>query len=155
MRKWHQTLPDMERSPWAVSNASWYLRASGAATTQLVRARWRLRDLLPHDITEMNQGAAASGRPAKALLARDEVLIDRVGWIVPRVAKRLPIRSDCLIQAMAGQKLLLAGEIASRIVLAAEKLPPPAFQPHAMLLVGETCVIGGDQEQFEVIFGED
>ncbi len=88
------------------------------------------------------------GRGNSLAIDQDAALIDRVAALIPRVARRLPWRSDCLIQAMAAQRWLSRSGIASSIRLGTRTTPAKGFEAHAWLIVGERVVIGSDIEGF-------
>ena len=69
--------------------------------------------------------------------------LDRIAWVVPRVAARMPFRSDCLVQALAAQAMLSRRGIASRVHLGARKGPGGGIEAHAWLTAGGRTVTGG------------
>ena len=78
----------------------------------------------------------------------------KVGWIVRKVARRLPFRARCLPQAMAVQWMLRRRAIRSRLVFGARRgtAPKTTLEFHAWLIAGGECVIGGQEvETFTVL----
>ena len=78
----------------------------------------------------------------------------KVGRIVRKVARRLPLRARCLPQAMAAQWMLRRREIGSRLVFGARRGTTPETSPefHAWLIVAGECVIGAQEvETFSVL----
>ena len=71
-------------------------------------------------------------------------LVERVAYVVPRVAARLPWRADCLIQARAAEHWLATAGIASELHFGVAKIKQPTFEAHAWLTVGDRIVTGGD-----------
>ena len=78
------------------------------------------------------------------LTANDEALVERVAYVIPRVAARLPWRADCLIQARAAEHWLATAGIASDLHFGVPKVKQPVFEAHAWLTVGDRIVTGGD-----------
>jgi len=77
------------------------------------------------------------------LSARQQSLVDRVAYIVPIMGLRVPWRSDCVVQALAGRRWLARGGVGSRICVGVRK-DEAGFAAHAWLKVGERIVTGGD-----------
>jgi len=154
MSLWTISLPDANRPVWHGRNFGWYALASLGTFRALCAARWRLRTLLPRDIGEANDQAARDGLAPDRLDKKGQAFVEQMRRVVPRIARLCPFRSDCLVQALAGQELLLNHRIASRIVLAAENVEAGNFQPHALLMVDDIAVTGGDPGQFTALYGE-
>lgn len=79
-----------------------------------------------------------------ALSPEQEGLVERVAFVIPRVAARLPWRADCLVQATAARRWLSASGIASTIHFGVPMEKQPAFEAHAWLTVSDRVVTGGD-----------
>ena len=75
-------------------------------------------------------------------------LIDRVAFVVPRVAARVPWRADCLVQALAAQRWLRRKGIPTTLHVGVPKEIPSEFEAHAWLIQGDTIVTGGDIERY-------
>ena len=70
-------------------------------------------------------------------------LVERVAYVLPRMAARVPWRSDCLVQALAARRWLARAGVASDVCVGVRK-DEQGFQAHAWLRVGERIVTGGD-----------
>lgn len=111
----------------------------------LIRAVW-----------ELALARRALGRQsARALLARaqdplvrvrapDAALPARVAWAIPRVAARLPWRTDCLVQAMAARRWLARAGIATELWIGSRTDQIPGFEAHAWLCLDGAAITGGD-----------
>lgn len=69
--------------------------------------------------------------------------------LIPRVARRMPWRSDCLVQAMAARHWLASKGVSSRLHIGSRKGAEKGFEAHAWLTVGDLVVTGWDIENFE------
>ena len=116
---------------------------------ELARARIVLARLDARMIPRLNARAAQRG----GVLSRSSK-VDAVAWLVPRIARRLPWRADCLVQALAGQRCLGASGLASRVVIGAETSSAAGFSAHAWLVCGERVVTGGDISRYTPLLGE-
>lgn len=106
------------------------------AALELGLARLRLR---------RHQPTVESAAPLSAPLDdRQAALVDRVTYVIPRVAARLPWRADCLVQALAAERWLNRKGIATMITLGVPKEKPNTFEAHAWLSAGDRIVTGGD-----------
>ena len=105
----------------------------GRAMLELAIARVRLG--------AMPVGAAVS---LGALSPEGEALVERVAYVIPRVAARVPWRADCLVQAMAAKHWLAASGVESTIHFGVPRKKPPQFEAHAWLTAGHRLVTGGD-----------
>jgi hypothetical protein len=76
---------------------------------------------------------------------------DRAAFFIPRMAKRVPWRSDCLVQALAGQAWLAAGGIASEIRVGVGKPDAHLFEAHAWLIAGGHVLLGGDVTRYHPV----
>ncbi len=82
-------------------DAGWVLSLTVQAFIRLVRARIAFSRLAARELPARNAAAAGADRAEQA----DELLADRIGFVVARLAKRLPWRSACMIQAIAALAL--------------------------------------------------
>lgn len=116
------------------------------ATVALGFARFALRQFTPHDVIRGNREIARKieKQPQPHSPARIAQQCDMIGFFINRMAARVPWRSDCLVQAIAGQRLLAAKGIASEIVVGTAKRPDGSFESHAWLRQCERIVLGGD-----------
>ncbi len=127
-----------------VSPALWPAMASAVCELALARVRHgraEARDLLGANL----QQAGPTDRPAAA---PDAALIGRVTYLIPRIARRMPWRSDCLIQALAAQRWLARSGIASSIRIGTRTSRAKGFEAHAWLVADEQIVTGWDIEHF-------
>lgn len=112
--------------------------------------RLPIRDMLP----ARRHGAPSDESPEP--LSPDAVrLVQRVAFAVPRMARYLPWRTDCLVQALAAQRWLRVWGIPCRLVLGVGTRPGTrqladgsGIGAHAWLLVQDICVIGGDVSDY-------
>jgi hypothetical protein len=111
------------------------------ALLELALARRRLGS---HPAKALLLQARAFAQPTQATPSNAEQLAARVAFAIPRVAARLPWRSDCFIQAMAAQRWLQRQGIASSLSIGTRKDNDGTFQAHAWLTCGELSITGGD-----------
>lgn len=81
--------------------------------------------------------------------------IARIGYVLPRLSKRLPWRSDCLVQAMAGQRWLRASGHSSEIQIGVQNAGADEFGAHAWLLCNGSVVTGGNIAGYAKILGDE
>jgi hypothetical protein len=113
------------------------------AVAELVRARLAFARITMPDILAANARAAAlAAAPAHAVLPA------WIAYTMPRVARRVPFRSDCLVQALAAQRWLARAGYASIIVIGAERPPDGNFAAHAWLACGTAIITGGDVARY-------
>ncbi|RPF71535.1 lasso peptide biosynthesis B2 protein [Aurantiacibacter spongiae] len=128
------------------------LRGAPRATYELSRARLALRTLGIADIEQRNALSSDRGRDPDAARPDDAEIAARAGFVIERLASRMPFRSDCLVRALAAQSWLTQRGIATRIVIGAQFSPSREFGPHAWLSYGETIVTGGDVAPYTVLY---
>ncbi len=75
--------------------------------------------------------------------------VAQVKYAVMRMARFVPWRSDCLVQALAAQKWLESYGIAANLVIGVDPLRPQGFHAHAWLTYGEELVTGSNNEGYE------
>jgi hypothetical protein len=131
-------------------DVGWLAIMVAQALSRLIRARIAFARLEALDIPARNAAVAAAERAGHA----DELLAQRIGFIIPRVAKRLPWRSDCLVQAIAAQDWLAANGMASELRIGVERPEDGPFGDHAWLIRGEQIVTGGDILHYTLLLGE-
>ena len=102
----------------------------------LGRARLIHRAMMPADLMRLTQEA---GRGE----GQDSALAERVARAIPRAASLVPWRSDCFVQALAGQAWLAAHGVGSRLFIGVRK-DARGFTAHAWLRHGDVTVTGGD-----------
>lgn len=114
----------------------------GRAVFHLARARIALGSA---DLVEL---VGTGGHDtADVATSSDTDLIDRIAYVIPRVGRRLPWRSDCLIQAAAAQRWLARHAIPSTIRIGG-RTRAGRFDAHAWLVAGEAIVTGWDHAEF-------
>lgn len=127
------------------------LALGAEAAVALAHARLILHRTSPADVLRRNAEVAA--RVASRIPAvSDSKAAEsgaRIAFAIRRTALRLPWRADCLVQALAGQALLLRRGIASSIAVGTAKHPDGRFESHAWLLYGPEVILGGDVSRFE------
>ncbi|MGB7418126.1 MAG: lasso peptide biosynthesis B2 protein [Erythrobacter sp.] len=135
-----------------LGDARWLVSYAVVAAIRLAVARIAFARLDPRELKTRNRAArrcpAAAGEQASAVLAR-------ISYILPRVARRLPWRSDCLIEALAGQDWLRAKGFASEIRIGVEHPEDRPFGAHAWLMSGDTVVTGGDISRYTLLFADE
>ncbi len=123
---------------------------------ELVRARIIFAQLEAKTIPDRNRSAKdetdPQSTPSPAELAR-------MTYILPRLSDRLPWRSDCMVQAVAGQNWLSALGHASEIQIGVEHPKDGDFGAHAWLLLktrdgGEHIITGGDIDRYHLILSD-
>jgi hypothetical protein len=85
-------------------------------------------------------------------------LAGEVAQAVHRASRHVPWAAKCLVQAMAGKKMLERRGIASTLYLGLAKSPDQGLQAHAWLRCGSQIILGGGGlERFAVVaaFGPD
>ena len=109
------------------------------AIWELAVARWRLVASRPADLLQSSVQAEAG---AASAVSSDQA--NRVAFAIGAMGARVPWRSDCLVQALAGQRWLARLGIASDLFVGVK--PPAAnrLDAHAWLTVGDRVLIGGD-----------
>ena len=127
------------------------LPAIARSVLELAIARFRHRRLQAQDIKFLNTQALNHGRAAIEATADDAQLVQQIGYIVPRVANRLPWRADCLVQAMAAQHWLANKGIAATITIGVDKSDRLGFEAHAWLNYGDVVVTGGQISSYTVM----
>lgn len=134
------------------SDFGWLARYAIRGLWELIRARLIFASLKARDIPERN-------RRSKEMLAPSPTLppatIPRISYILPRLSDRLPWRSDCLIQAVAGQNWLSSLGVPSEIRIGVEKPSDGEFGAHAWLIQGGQVVTGGDISRYIPLLAEE
>lgn len=121
------------------------LRDCASAVAELALARLRLGSIG----TRAKISASAGRESPRAPDQRELAIIDRVGFIIPRIAARLPWRADCLVQALAAQRWLARRGISSAIQIGVPRHQPAKFEAHAWLSAGGRIVTGGNIDDYE------
>lgn len=129
---------------WRDIRAAWARRALGDAVVaawELARARREMQRTPVDELSLLKQGAP-NNSTAELTLAQQS-LVNRVAYVVPAMGKRVPWRSDCLVQALAARRWIARAGVTSDLCIGVRK-DDAGFQAHAWLKVGEQIVTGGD-----------
>lgn len=145
-------VPPAEGQEQAASRLAWFFLAALGAVASLAWARLVLRSLVGNDVTRFN--AIARGKSGATPENARSVAI-HLSRVVPGMAGLVPWRSDCLVQALAAQRLLGRLGVPSEIVIGVRNAPDEGFSPHAWLRCGDRIVTGGDVKGYDVLLGED
>lgn len=129
-------------------DCGWLARYGWRATCELVKARRRFGHL---DLMRLRDNPDVAELPHKDARRSDPDLIERVAFIIPRIAALMPFRSDCLIQATGARAWLADFGVASRIVIGVERPRDRPFAAHAWLEHNGRIVTGGDVSQYTVL----
>lgn len=122
-----------------------------AALRHLAAARLALATITPADVLARNAAAARlSPAPAPELAAR---ACERAAFFIPRVARRVPWRADCLVQALAGQAWLAAAGVTSEVRVGASAPEPGTLEAHAWLIAEGRVLLGGDVARYHPLIG--
>lgn len=121
------------------------IRTSGAvrALGELALARLRLA-LVPARRLPLQQAAVS----APLLSPDQQVLVKQVTYVVPRIARRLPFKSDCLVQALAAHRWLTGAGVPVTIHLGGRKDAAGTFEAHAWSTTGDHVITGWDIDRF-------
>jgi hypothetical protein len=106
-----------------------------AALGHLLAAKWQhLRMSAPEILARLreNPGAEAAGLDPKLM-----------HWALYGVGRRLPWRSDCLIEALAAKRWLDRAGGTATLKLGVRRTEEGGLMAHAWLAIGETAVSGG------------
>ncbi len=116
------------------------------AAIELVRARAVFRKITVPAIQARNAVNAPGVVPETA-----DPLLGWIAYIMPRAARRMPFRSDCLVQALAAQSWLASHGISSAIMIGAERPADKPFAAHAWLTCGSRVITGGDVAHYTAL----
>ncbi len=116
------------------------------AVFELALARIRHQTLDSRDLSFADTTSDAGAKPAPA--SRELEFARLLARLIPRVARRMPWRSDCLVQALAAQRWLARKGVPSRLQIGGRKTLEKGFEAHAWLTVGDLVVTGWDIENF-------
>lgn len=118
---------------------------------ELVRARIAFARLEAKGIPMRNRAARESARSDSDV---SEACLARIAYVLPRLSDRLPWRSDCLVQAIAGQNWLTHLGAASEIQIGVENPKDGEFGAHAWLLHEGQVVTGGDIDRYSLLLSD-
>jgi hypothetical protein len=139
------------RNSLRAGDLGWLVRYSLRGLGELIRARIIFDRLNARDIPLRNQRVLETLRSNTAAPA---TLTKRITYVIPRLSRRLPWRSDCLIQAIAAQNWLASHGYASEIQIGVQRPDNKPFSAHAWLVHGETVVTGGDITVYQKLIGD-
>jgi hypothetical protein len=127
------------------------------AVAELGLARIHLGKITGKSVIARNNAAksAALKRDRNEMPAFQKQIEARIAYVIPRVAARLPWRSDCLVQALAGQRWLRTHNFAGEIRIGAAKSKEGAFTAHAWLSYDGHTILGGDISGYSQLLGSD
>lgn len=143
-------IPETGKPP-SLRDVPWLLGYATRGLYELVRARLIFATLKAKAIPERNRNAKTKAN-AKASLS--DAKLARIAYVIPRLSDRLPWRSDCVIQALAGQNWLSSLGAGSEIQIGVENPKDGQFGAHAWLRYGESIITGGDIAQYHVILAD-
>lgn len=129
-------------------DAGWLTRYGWRAMCELAKARRRFGRL---DLVKLRDNPDVAPSSHKQATCVDSHLIERVAFIMPRMAALMPFRSDCLVQATAARAWLADSGVSSRIVIGVERPGHGKFAAHAWLEHNGRIVTGGDVSQYTVL----
>lgn len=129
----------------------WLLAYGLRGLGELIRARLIFAGLEARAIPARNSRSREQAAPHRALAPG---ALARIAYVLPRISARLPWRSDCLVQAIAGQNWLSALGVASEIRIGVEHPADGPFGAHAWLVHGDEVVTGGDISRYHLLLGE-
>ena len=127
-------------------DAVWLVPYSLRCLWELLHASFAFRTFAARDLPRNNATAHARGS-----ITPETHQLHRMAYVIPRIARRLPWRSDCLIQAMAGQRWLTGDKIASDIQIGVQRAGSDGLAAHAWLVSHDIIVAGGDISRYEVL----
>jgi hypothetical protein len=116
------------------------------AIAELALANWQLRKAGARDLLTASGGKDGPEiEPTEA----QQRMAGRVAYVVPRVGRRVPWRSDCLVQALAARHWLAGRGIATSLRIGTRKTGEKGFEAHAWLIVADIVVTGWDIDGFD------
>lgn len=146
--------------PWSAKRAARALSVSLCLVADCLRglaelalARRDLAHLTMPQIAKRNLAATTNGRPADPAAVGDGELVARVVDLLPRLAARVPWRSDCLVSALAAQRWLAGKGVATVIEIGARRDAGGKLDAHAWLNYGDKVIIGGSVAGYVSLFG--
>lgn len=127
------------------------------ALIDLAAARIALSRIKPNGVLDRNRRNAARLGPSANRIAAAALVqtCDDAAFFITRMAYRVPWRSDCLVQALAGQRWLARAGAPSEIVVGTSKTADGMFESHAWLRQSERIVLGGDIARFTPLLEPD
>lgn len=136
-----------ERPGWR--DLGWLAAYSARGLFELIRARVIFARFEAKTIPHRNRASRVA-----ATRQADAAALARISYVIPRISDRLPWRSDCLVQAIAGQNWLRAIGASSEIQIGVENPKDGEFGAHAWLLSGDRIVTGGEIERYHLLLSD-
>lgn len=118
------------------------------AMIELLRARIELTRLAPQKLLALNAQTKALCSGINHKKDQHDSALERITFLLPRIARCIPWRSDCLVQALAAQRWLAAYGIASEIEIGVQRDADSAFRAHAWVIQNGKVVLGGETREF-------
>jgi len=121
---------------------------------ELVRARLAFVRLTAREIVDRNTaintdlGGNSKTRGSEHRRIPSRRHLTRIAYVLPRISHRLPWRSDCLIQAIAGQNWLARSGYQSEVQIGIEHPRGGNFGAHAWLICDGVVVTGGNISRY-------
>ncbi|MEM7780737.1 MAG: lasso peptide biosynthesis B2 protein [Pseudomonadota bacterium] len=134
-----------------LSDLGWLVAYSVRGLLELLRARFIFVKLEPKDILTRNRAAKATANTSQKIGERE---LARIAYVLPRLSDRFPWRSDCLVQAIAGQNWLKSKHASSEIQIGVENPEDGDFGAHAWLMHEDQVVTGGDIERYHLLLAD-
>ena len=143
--------PAPQIDPPSIGDLAWLAVYATRGLFELIRARLIFARLQTKDIIARNNAAKGT---LDSTVIMDTKTVSRIAYVIPRLSDRLPWRSDCLIQAIAGQNWLKAKGADSEIQIGVENPKDGDFGAHAWLVHNDTIVTGGDIARYALLLGD-
>lgn len=139
-----------------LTDIRWLAGYTARGLWELVRARIIFARMPAKAIPDRNR-AAKSNADIQSVVA--PAALARITYVLPRISDRLPWRSDCMVQAIAGQNWLSQMGDASEIQIGVENPKDGEFGAHAWLLHRDSegregIVTGGDIDRYHLILSD-
>lgn len=134
-----------------ISDLGWLATYALRGLAELAQARIAFARLKARDVPARNRTSQQQATPGAIA---QPAHIERIAYVLPRLSKRLPWRSDCMVQALAAQNWLAGQGFASEIQIGVERPDDAPFGAHAWLVHGGRIVTGGDISRYARIIGD-
>ena len=118
--------------------------ALARAVVELLRARLFLARVDAGEVASLAAFDSAAPETSQDQLPRD---VERVAYLIPRVAARLPWRTDCLVQALAARRWLASLGHDSLLHLGSRK-EGDRLAAHAWLTWRGHVITGGSVDSY-------
>jgi hypothetical protein len=124
----------------------------GIATHELALARLRHRepiDAILRRLQAIPDETSGARQPPPITLTE----VRRISWAIAAAAKRVPWRSDCLLQAMAAHRWLRRKGLQAAVFVGVRRDDQGQLIAHAWSHHGELTITGGRHDEFHVMLG--